>query len=121
MTFSDFLFSPVEADLRFVREPTRVSRYVIIPPCSGGTRLWGKVGRPAIVLLIPRATMLEQDITSSPTIAEITEMIHTASLVHDDVVDESLFVAAFLRFIACLAIVAILVGDFLLVNWYLPT
>jgi len=30
-------------------------------------------------------------------------MIHTASLVHDDVVDE-LFVAAFLRFIACLAI-----------------
>ncbi len=34
--------------------------------------------------------MLEQDITPRHRrLAEITEMIHTASLVHDDVVDES--------------------------------
>ncbi len=52
---------------------------------AGGKRI-----RPAIVLLVSRATMLHDDITPRHRrLAEITEMIHTASLVHDDVVDES--------------------------------
>jgi all-trans-nonaprenyl-diphosphate synthase len=50
----------------------------------------GKRVRPAVVLLISRATMLDSDITPRHRrLAEITEMIHTASLVHDDVVDEA--------------------------------
>jgi all-trans-nonaprenyl-diphosphate synthase len=52
---------------------------------AGGKRI-----RPAIVLLISRATMLDKDITPRHRrLAEITELIHTASLVHDDVIDES--------------------------------
>jgi hypothetical protein len=54
---------------------------------AGGKRI-----RPLIVLLVARATF---PVTGLPDIterhrrlAEITEMIHTASLVHDDVLDE---------------------------------
>jgi all-trans-nonaprenyl-diphosphate synthase len=43
-----------------------------------------------IVLLVSRATMLDRICTPDHRrLAEITEMIHTASLVHDDVVDEA--------------------------------
>ncbi|KGG12315.1 MULTISPECIES: solanesyl diphosphate synthase [Prochlorococcus] len=52
---------------------------------AGGKRI-----RPGIVLLLARA--LSPDGQLSPKhrrLAEITEMIHTASLVHDDVVDEA--------------------------------
>merc|ERR1712054_699912 len=52
---------------------------------AGGKRL-----RPGIVLLISKATSPEFILTSKhKRLAEITEMIHTASLVHDDVVDEA--------------------------------
>mmetsp|Transcript_31001 Transcript_31001/g.68756 ORF Transcript_31001/g.68756 Transcript_31001/m.68756 type:complete len:420 (+) Transcript_31001:348-1607(+) len=54
---------------------------------AGGKRL-----RPAIVFLVARATaqlMGLSDINDKHRrLAEITEMIHTASLVHDDVLDE---------------------------------
>jgi len=52
-------------------------------------------------------------------LAEITEMIHTASLVHD-VVDES-SVRRGVWFIACLAIALQCAGDFLFAqsSWYL--
>ena len=52
---------------------------------AGGKRL-----RPGIVLLISKA--ISNDSTLSvkhKRLAEITDMIHTASLVHDDVVDEA--------------------------------
>ena len=52
---------------------------------AGGKRL-----RPGIFLLISKA--ISQDFTLTTKhkrLAEITEMIHTASLVHDDVVDEA--------------------------------
>lgn len=52
----------------------------------------GKKLRPAIVFLVARATMLingTSDLTEKQKrLAEITEMIHTASLVHDDVLDD---------------------------------
>ena len=52
---------------------------------AGGKRL-----RPGIVLLISKAISIDSCLsTKHKRLAEITEMIHTASLVHDDVVDES--------------------------------
>ena len=52
---------------------------------AGGKRL-----RPGIVLLISRAISKDFCLTNKhKRLAEITEMIHTASLVHDDVVDEA--------------------------------
>ena len=51
---------------------------------AGGKRL-----RPAIVFLVAQATMKSNTILDShKRLAEITEIIHTASLVHDDVLDD---------------------------------
>nr|QJH88300.1 preA [Pterocladia lucida] len=51
---------------------------------AGGKRI-----RPAIVLLVAKATNNQNSILAEhKRLAEITEIIHTASLVHDDVVDE---------------------------------
>lgn len=53
----------------------------------------GKRMRPALVFLVSRATAdiagLEDLTTKHRRLAEIIEMIHTASLIHDDVLDES--------------------------------
>ncbi|KAJ7525669.1 hypothetical protein O6H91_17G061100 [Diphasiastrum complanatum] len=53
----------------------------------------GKRMRPAVVFLVSRATAelagLEDIRPQHRRLAEITEMIHTASLIHDDVLDES--------------------------------
>jgi all-trans-nonaprenyl-diphosphate synthase len=53
-------------------------------------RVKGKRVRPAIVLLASRATASKGLLTDRHRrLAEITEMIHTAGLVHDDVIDTS--------------------------------
>ncbi len=85
---------------------------------AGGKRL-----RPGIVLLISKA--ISKDSTLSlkhKRLAEITEMIHTASLVHDDVVDE----ASIRRGVETVhsrfnTRVAVLAGDFLFAqaSWHL--
>ena len=127
MTSVTSLFSPVEADLRLLSENLIQlvgTRHPILSLAA--EHLFGAGGkrvRPAIVLLISRATMLEQDITPRHRrLAEITEMIHTASLVHDDVVDE----AELRRGVPTVHSlfdnrVAILAGDFLFAqsSWYL--
>ena len=85
---------------------------------AGGKRL-----RPGIVLLISRSLNLQGDLSARHRrLAEITEMIHTASLVHDDVVDE----AATRRGVATVHSqfnhrVAVLAGDFLFAqaSWHL--
>lgn len=94
MTSVTSLFSPVETDLCILTENLKKlvgTRHPIL--YAAAEHLFGAGGkrvRPAVVLLISRATMLEQEITPRHRrLAEITEMIHTASLVHDDVVDES--------------------------------
>ena len=94
MTSATSLFAPVEADLCILTENLKNlvgARHPILS--AAAEHLFGAEGkrvRPAIVLLISRATMPEQEITPRHRrLAEITEMIHTASLVHDDVVDES--------------------------------
>lgn len=94
MTSVTSLFAPVEADLSLLAANLKNlvgARNPILYAAAEhlfGAR--GKQMRPAIVLLISRATIPNQDITlRHRRLAEITEMIHTASLVHDDVVDES--------------------------------
>ena len=127
MTSATSLFSPVEADLHILADNLKQLVGNDHPILSlAAAHLFGAGGkriRPAIVLLVSRATMLRDDITPRHRrLAEITEMIHTASLVHDDVVDESekrrgvdtvhsLFGNR----------VAILAGDFLFAqaSWYL--
>jgi all-trans-nonaprenyl-diphosphate synthase len=127
MTSVKSLFAPVEADLQVLTENLKNlvgARHPILYAAAehlfgaGGKRL-----RPAIVLLIARATLPGEDLTPRHRrLAEITEMIHTASLVHDDVVDtadtrrgvptvHSLFDNR----------VAVLAGDFLFAqsSWYL--
>jgi all-trans-nonaprenyl-diphosphate synthase len=127
MTSATSLFSPVEADLRLLTENLKNlvgERHPILYAAAehlfgaGGKRL-----RPAIVLLISRATMPEQDISPKHRrLAEITEMIHTASLVHDDVVDESDMRRGVPTVHSSFGNrVAVLAGDFLFAqsSWYL--
>lgn len=127
MTSATSLFSPVEADLRLLAENLKNligARHPILYAAAehlfsaGGKRI-----RPAIVLLVARATMHGQEISQRHRrLAEITEMIHTASLVHDDVIDESEMrrglPAVHSRFSTQ---VAVLAGDFLFAqsSWYL--
>jgi all-trans-nonaprenyl-diphosphate synthase len=121
------LFTPVEKDLRLLTENLKQligTRHAILEVAAehlfsaGGKRV-----RPAIVLLVSRATMIDQDITPRHRrLAEITEMIHTASLVHDDIVDE----AELRRNVPTVNNlfgnrIAVLAGDFLFAqsSWYL--
>nr|WDA98946.1 prenyl transferase [Sciadococcus taiwanensis] len=85
---------------------------------AGGKRL-----RPAIIFLAAKATNKTGSILASHRrLAEITEIIHTASLVHDDVIDE----CNFRRGVETIHTnystrVAVLAGDFLFAqsSWYL--
>ncbi|MFW6264104.1 MAG: solanesyl diphosphate synthase [Cyanobacteriota bacterium] len=127
MTSVTSLFAPVDADLRLLTENLKQlvgARHPIL--YAAAEHLFGAQGkrvRPAIVLLVSRATMLDQDITSyHRRLAEITEMIHTASLVHDDVVDH----ADIRRNVPTVNSlfdnrIAVLAGDFLFAqsSWYL--
>nr|QUE29141.1 preA [Erythrotrichia welwitschii] len=85
---------------------------------AGGKRL-----RPVIVLLVAKATVNNDNILDSQKrLAEITEIIHTASLVHDDVLDDcSTRRGMRTVHIAFNTKIAILAGDFLFAqsSWYL--
>jgi all-trans-nonaprenyl-diphosphate synthase len=121
------LLAPVENDLRILTDNLKKligARHPILGAAAehlfeaGGKRI-----RPAIVLLVSRATMSDHDITHRHRrLAEITEMIHTASLVHDDIVDE----ADLRRNVETVHKlfdnrIAVLAGDFLFAqsSWYL--
>jgi all-trans-nonaprenyl-diphosphate synthase len=127
MTPATSLFTPVEADLQILADNLKQlvgNRHPIL--YAAAEHLFGAGGkriRPAIVLLISRATMLEEDITARHRrLAEITEMIHTASLVHDDVVDESNVRRGVPTVHSLFGNrIAILAGDFLFAqsSWYL--
>ena len=121
------LFAPVDNDLRILTENLKNlvgARHELLEAAAehlfeaGGKRI-----RPAIVFLVARAIELERDITPRHRrLAEITEMIHTASLVHDDVIDE----AELRRNVPTVHSifgnqVAVLAGDFLFAqaSWYL--
>jgi all-trans-nonaprenyl-diphosphate synthase len=127
MTPTTSLFTPVEADLQILADNLKQlvgNRHPIL--YAAAEHLFGAGGkriRPAIVLLISRATMLEEDITARHRrLAEITEMIHTASLVHDDVVDESDIRRGVPTVHSLFGNrIAVLAGDFLFAqsSWYL--
>jgi all-trans-nonaprenyl-diphosphate synthase len=127
MTSATSLFSPVDADLRLLTENLKQlvgARHPILYAAAeylfgaGGKRL-----RPAIVLLVAKATMPGKEITPKHRrLAEITEMIHTASLVHDDVIDESELRRGVPTVNSSFGNrVAVLAGDFLFAqsSWYL--
>ncbi len=88
------LLLPVETDLEDLLKDLRVligAGHPILQAAAehlfsaGGKRI-----RPGIVLLISKALTVDGNLSSRHRrLAEITEMIHTASLVHDDVVDEA--------------------------------
>jgi all-trans-nonaprenyl-diphosphate synthase len=121
------LFAPVQEDLRTLTANLKDlvgARHPIL--YAAAEHLFegkGKSLRPAIVLLVSRATMSDHDITPRHRrLAEITEMIHTASLVHDDVID----MAELRRGIPTVNSsfgnrIAVLAGDFLFAqsSWYL--
>lgn len=127
MTSVTSLFAPVETDLDLLTQNLKGlvgARHPILS--AAAEHLFGAGGkriRPAIVLLLARATMADHDITPKHRrLAEITEMIHTASLVHDDVVDE----ASVRRGVPTVHShfgnrIAVLAGDFLFAqsSWYL--
>lgn len=72
----DVIEARLTSDVPLVRE---VAQYII---SSGGKRL-----RPALLLLVSGA--LGSDHPQRHTLAAVVEFIHTATLLHDDVVDES--------------------------------
>lgn len=126
-SFTTSLLEPVENDLCIMTDNLKQligARHPILGAAAehlfdaGGKRI-----RPAIVLLVSRATMPDQQLTPRHRrLAEITEMIHTASLVHDDVVDE----ADLRRNVKTVNNlfnnkIAVLAGDFLFAqsSWYL--
>jgi all-trans-nonaprenyl-diphosphate synthase len=127
MTSVTSLFAPVETDLDLLTQNLKGlvgARHPILS--AAAEHLFGAGGkriRPAIVLLLARATRPDQDILAKHRrLAEITEMIHTASLVHDDVVDE----ASVRRGVPTVHSsfgnrIAVLAGDFLFAqsSWYL--
>ena len=121
------LLAPVEQDLHILTDNLKQlvgAKHPILRAAAehlfdaGGKRI-----RPAIVLLVARATVQGEDITQRHRrLAEITEMIHTASLVHDDVLDE----ADLRRNVPTVNSlfdnrIAVLSGDFLFAqsSWYL--
>ncbi len=127
MTTATSIFAPVERDLSTLID-NLTSLVEAQHPILGAAAehlfsAGGKRIRPAIVLLVSRATIKGKDLTHKHRrLAEITEMIHTASLVHDDVVDE----AELRRQVATVNSlfgnrVAVLAGDFLFAqsSWYL--
>lgn len=127
MTSVTSLFATVEKDLQLLTENLKnligAKHPILYAAAEYLFETSGKRVRPAIVLLVSRATMVDQEITlRHHRLAEITEMIHTASLVHDDVVDES----ALRRNVPTVHSrfgnrVAVLAGDFLFAqsSWYL--
>jgi all-trans-nonaprenyl-diphosphate synthase len=121
------LLQPVEADLDALLADLRsligAGHPILQAAAEHLFAAGGKRIRPGIVLLISRAIAVDGGLTPRHRrLAEITEMIHTASLVHDDVVDE----AATRRGVATVHSrfnhrVAVLAGDFLFAqaSWHL--
>jgi octaprenyl-diphosphate synthase len=85
------LFAPIAGDLaavdRRLQQELRHSDPFIDELAKHSFRIGGKRLRPALLLLAARAV---GEITAEHrTLAAVVEMIHTATLVHDDVLDEA--------------------------------
>jgi octaprenyl-diphosphate synthase len=87
----DLLYAPVREELaeaeKLFREQLRSDHAFVDELVSYGCLLGGKRLRPALVLLAGKAA---GEITREHyTLAAVVEMIHTATLVHDDVLDDA--------------------------------
>lgn len=89
-------FKLVESDLRPLSESIKDLVGVDHPVLNKVARhffdMQGKRFRPTILLLVSQALGTQRDsplFGKQKRLAEITEMIHTASLIHDDVIDVS--------------------------------
>nr|YP_009297723.1 prenyl transferase [Kumanoa americana]AOM67457.1 prenyl transferase [Kumanoa americana] len=124
---SKFIFSTISDDLHSLNQNLQSivgARHPVLHAASnhlfaaGGKRI-----RPIIVLLISQATLNEYNIKPEhKRLAEITEIIHTASLVHDDIIDECLTRRGTKTVHNMFSTkVAVLAGDFLFAqsSWYL--
>jgi len=87
------ILAPISLDLKALDEVIRrrlASEVVLIDQIaayiiqSGGKRV-----RPALLLLIAKALGHGKEIPHALELAAVVEFIHTATLLHDDVVDES--------------------------------
>ena len=110
------LYAPVREELaqaeQLFREQLRSRHPFVDELVSYGCMLGGKRLRPALVLLAAKA--VGKISREHYTLAAVVEMIHTATLVHDDVLDN----AATRRHLATVNIrwdneAAVLLGDFL--------
>jgi octaprenyl-diphosphate synthase len=90
-TLRETLFGAIGADLQRVesrlREELRSDHPYVDELVRYGCLLGGKRLRPALLLLAAKACGGVRD--EHLTLATVVEMIHTATLVHDDVIDES--------------------------------
>ena len=89
--FLSELFAPIEQDLtqvdRRLRRELRHRESFINELAQHSFRIGGKRLRPALLLLSAQAVGEVND--AHHTLAAVVEMIHTATLVHDDVLDEA--------------------------------
>nr|YP_009314335.1 Prenyl transferase [Liagora harveyana]SCW22589.1 Prenyl transferase [Liagora harveyana] len=121
------IFTVVEDELKILDKNLKSmvgARHPILNAASehlfsaGGKRL-----RPALVILVAQQTLKKSSIRPSQRrLAEITEIIHTASLVHDDVIDECITRRGVTTVHSLYNNkIAILAGDFLFAqsSWYL--
>ena len=87
----DDVYSPVRADLEAVRhtfeQELRSDVAWVNELCDGLGGYRGKMIRPVLVLLTGRAC--ESIRPAHITLAAVVEMVHLATLVHDDVLDEA--------------------------------
>lgn len=124
---SQNIFSAIENDLDKLNKNLRSmvgARHPVLNAASehlfsaGGKRI-----RPVLVILVARQTSRSSKINSlHQRLAEITEIIHTASLVHDDVIDECLTRRGVITVHNVFSTkIAVLAGDFLFAqsSWYL--
>nr|UEQ11889.1 prenyl transferase [Kumanoa mahlacensis] len=124
---SKFIFSIISDDLQTLNQNLQSivgARHPVLHAASnhlfsaGGKRI-----RPMIVLLVSQATLDKYSIKPEhKRLAEITEIIHTASLVHDDIIDECLTRRGVKTVHNMFSTkIAVLAGDFLFAqsSWYL--
>jgi len=85
------IFGPIQSDLeeveRLLTETTASRRLSLKPLIAHLEHYRGKRLRPALLLLVARAC--GQVTSAHHVLGAVVEMIHTATLVHDDVLDEA--------------------------------
>nr|YP_009370341.1 prenyl transferase [Bulboplastis apyrenoidosa]ARO90830.1 prenyl transferase [Bulboplastis apyrenoidosa] len=125
LTSTTLLFSTIESELKTLDKNLKTmvtaQHPVLYAAAEHLFNAGGKRLRPAIILLMAKATS-NQILDHHKRLAEITEIIHTASLVHDDVLDD----CSTRRGLKTVhntfnTKIAVLAGDFLFAqsSWYL--